>query len=61
MIISDIYDDDDDDDDDRAGSEEAGAGTLQMWRIVAREAGVRGEVSHMLHLLQERTVNAEIS
>ena len=60
MIISDIYDDDDDDDD-RAGTEEAGAGTLQMWRIVAREAGVRGEVSHMLHLLHERNENAEIS
>ena len=26
----------------RPGTEEAGAGTLQMWRIVAREAGVKG-------------------
>merc|ERR1711971_1382201 len=26
----------------KPGTEEAGAGTLQMWRIVAREAGVRG-------------------
>ena len=37
------HDDNDHDDyDDRVGSEEAGASTLDMWRIVAREAGVRG-------------------
>ena len=27
----------------RSGSEEARAGTLQIWRIVAKEAGLRGE------------------
>ena len=36
---------DHDDNDDRVGSEEAGASTLDMWRIVAREAGVRGHDS----------------
>ena len=35
-------DNDDNDHDDSVGSEEAGASTLDMWRIVAREAGVRG-------------------
>ena len=42
-------DDNDDNDNndhvDRVGSEEAGASTLDMWRIVAREAGVRGHDS----------------
>ena len=40
--VSDDDDDDDTDTDVRPGTEEAGAGTLQMWRIVARETGVRG-------------------
>ena len=42
---NDDNDDNDNDYDDRVGSEEAGAGTLDMWRIVAREAGVRGHDS----------------
>ena len=61
--VSDDDDDDDGDDtdhDDRPGTEEAGASTLQMWRIVAREAGVKGNTqitrpekyTHTLYLIK---------